>query len=212
MSIILDDLTRQMQGYHSQRLENNLPEAAVLLAVTGGANPEVILTRRAQHLNSHPGQVAFPGGKRDKEDCDLYATALREAEEEIGLSPLQVQPLGRLSDVISLHGMKVTPYVALVPEGLEFKLCEEELDAIFTVPIEWLLEDPRSHTDVIQLTDTSKLYVPSYSFSEFTIWGLSSMMLVEFLRVGFNMSIDIYQQPKGKLLHHPLRPLPFIKS
>jgi len=208
MSAILANLTRQMQGYQPQLLKNTLPEAAVLLAVTKGENPEVILTRRAQHLKSHPGQVAFPGGKRDKDDPNLYATALREAEEEIGLNPTQVEPLGQLSDVISLHGVKVTPYVALVPDQLEFRLCEEELDAIFTVPIEWLLEDPRSHTDVIHLTDASKLYVPSYSFSEFTIWGLSAMMLVEFLQVGFNMPIDLYQQPKGKLLHRPLRPLP----
>jgi len=209
MPVILDNLTRHMQDYRPALLKNSMPEAAVLLAVTKGKKPAVILTRRAQHLKSHPGQVAFPGGKRDKQDPDLYATALREAEEEIGLNPLQVQPLGRLSDVISLHGVKVTPYVALVPEALELTPCEEELDAIFTVPIEWLLEDPRSHTDVIQLTDTSKIYVPSYSFSEFTIWGLSSIMLVEFLRVGFNMPIDIYQQPKGKLLHRSLRPLPF---
>lgn len=208
MSLTLKHLTRQMHAYQPQLITSSMPEAAVLLAVTKGKNPEIIFTRRTQHLNSHPGQVAFPGGKRDVQDLNLYSTALREAEEEIGLNPIQVEPLGRLSDVISLHGMKVTPYVALVPEALEYRLCEEELDAVFTVPIEWLLEDPRSHTDVIQLTDTSKLYVPSYSFSEFTIWGLSAMMLVELLQVGFNMPIDIYQPPQGKLLHRPLRPLP----
>ncbi len=208
MSLTLNHLTRQMQAYQPQLITSSMPEAAVLLAVTKGKNPEIIFTRRTQHLNSHPGQVAFPGGKRDVQDLNLYSTALREAEEEIGLSASQVEPLGRLSDVISLHGMKVTPYVALVPDALEYRLCEEELDAVFTVPIDWLLEDPRSHTDVIQLTDTSKLYVPSYSFGEFTIWGLSAMMLVEFLQAGFNMPIDIYQQPQGKLLHHPLRPLP----
>lgn len=185
-----------------------MPEAAVLLAVTSGDDPEIILTRRSFQLKSHPGQVAFPGGKRDKEDLNLYTTALREAEEEIGLSPQLVKPLGSLSDVVSLNGIKVTPYVALVPEKLDLILCEEELDAIFKVPIGWLLEDPRSHTDVIQLTDATKLYVPSYSFSEFTIWGLSAMMLVELLQVGFDMPIDIYQQPKGKLIQRPLRPLP----
>lgn len=207
MPLLLDNLTRKMQGYQPQQLVKNMPEAAVLLAITSGKNPEVILTRRASHLSSHPGQVAFPGGKRDAEDLNLYATALREAEEEIGLNPQKVQHLGRLSDVVSLHGIKVTPYVALVPEKLDFCLCEDELDAIFQVPISWLLADPRSHTDVIQVADT-KLYVPSYSFNEFTIWGLSAMMLVEFLQVGFNMPIDIYQPPKGKLLQRPLRPLP----
>lgn len=212
MSLLLDNLARKMQGHQPQLLKSRMPEAAVLLAVTKGNNPEVILTRRTQHLTSHPGQVAFPGGKRDKHDLNLYSTALREAEEEIGLNPWQVEPLGRLSDVISLHGMKVTPYVALVPEALEFSLCEEELDAVFTVPIDWLLEDPRSHTDVIQLTDTSKIYVPSYSFKEFTIWGLSAMMLVEFLQVGFNMPINLYQQPEGKLLTRPLRPLPVFQT
>lgn len=212
MSVSLANLALQLEGYKPRLVTTRLPEAAVLLAVTKGNNPEVILTRRSQHLNSHPGQVAFPGGKRDRQDLNLYSTALREAEEEIGLNPFQVEPLGRLSDVISLHGMKVTPYVALVPEALEFSLCEEELDAVFTVPIDWLLEDPRSHTDVIQLTDTSKIYVPSYSFKEFTIWGLSAMMLVEFLQVGFNMPINLYQQPEGKLLTHPLRPLPVFQT
>lgn len=212
MSVSLANLALQLEGYKPRLVTTRLPEAAVLLAVTKGNNPEVILTRRSQRLNSHPGQVAFPGGKRDRQDLNLYSTALREAEEEIGLNPFQVEPLGRLSDVISLHGMKVTPYVALVPEALEFSLCEEELDAVFTVPIDWLLEDPRSHTDVIQLTDTSKIYVPSYSFKEFTIWGLSAMMLVEFLQVGFNMPIDLYQQPEGKLLTRPLRPLPVFQT
>ena len=207
MPLLLDNLTRKMQSYQPQQLVSDMPEAAVLLAITSGKKPEIILTRRTSHLKSHPGQVAFPGGKRDAEDFDLYATALREAKEEIGLNPQQVQPLGALSDVVSLHGIKVTPYVALVPEKLDFCLCEDELDAIFQVPISWLLEDPRSHTDVIQVADT-KLYVPSYSFNEFTIWGLSAIMLVEFLQVGFNMPIDIYQPPKGKLLQRPLRPLP----
>ncbi len=207
MSLLLDNLTSKMQNYQPQQLVSDMPEAAVLLAVTGSKNPEIILTRRALHLKSHPGQVAFPGGKRDLDDLNLYATALREAEEEIGLNPQQVKPLGALSDVVSLHGIKVTPFVALVPEQLNFRLCEEELDAVFQVPINWLLEDPRSHTDVIQVADT-KLFVPSYSFNEFTIWGLSAMMLVEFLQVGFNMPINLYQQPKGKLLQRPLRPLP----
>ena len=207
MSLLLNNLTSKMQSYQPQQLVSSMPEAAVLLAVTGDKHPEIILTRRASHLKSHPGQVAFPGGKRDPDDSSLYATALREAEEEIGLNPQQVQPLGALSDVISLHGIKVTPFVALVPEKLDFCLCEDELDAVFQVPISWLLDDPRSHTDVIQVADT-KLFVPSYSFNEFTIWGLSAIMLVEFLQVGFNMPIDLYQQPKGKLLQRPLRPLP----
>ncbi|SFX29239.1 CoA pyrophosphatase [Marinospirillum alkaliphilum] len=204
---MLNQLATALKNFQPQRLHWKLPEAAVLIPVTDGAEPSIIMTRRADHLNTHSGQVAFPGGKRDPEDANLAATALREAQEETGLQPDQVQLLGPLSDLVSLHGIKVTPWVGLVPESIELQPCEAELDAIFRVPVRWLLEDPRSHTDVIQVADTT-FYVPSYPFGEFTIWGLSSMMLVELLRVGFNMDIDLHQQPSGRLVQRPVRPFP----
>lgn len=201
-------IRQELAGFQPKTIQTNLPEAAVLLAVTQETHPKIVFTQRASHLNSHAGQVAFPGGKRDAEDLNLYNTALREAEEEIGLSQKLVQPLGKLSDVVSLHGIKVTPYIGLIPKGLEYVPSLDELDAVFSVPLDWFYTDPRSHTDVIPLTNQHKIYVPSYNFQGFTIWGLTAMILVEFLQVGCKMPIDLNTVPQGKLLNRPLRPLP----
>lgn len=209
MPNLLTELQTKIPQYKAQEIHSALPEAAVLMAVTNSANnPELIFTRRALHLSSHPGQVAFPGGKKDPEDQNLYQTALRESHEEIGLAQQLVQPLGQLSDVISLHGFKVRPYVGLVPNDLKFTPCPDELDAVFKVPLDWLLDDPRSHTDVIPLADNQKIYVPCYKYQGFAIWGLSAMMLVEFLQVGFNMPLNLHQPPKGRTNLRPLRPRP----
>ncbi len=107
---MLEKLRKQLQLHTPQRLDHvTLPEAAVLMPIVERPSPTLLFTRRAGHLTTHSGQVAFPGGKREATDADLYATALREAQEEIALAPQAVQPLGRLSDVISLHGIRVTP-------------------------------------------------------------------------------------------------------
>ncbi|WP_114417575.1 CoA pyrophosphatase [Marinospirillum perlucidum] len=205
---MLDLLRQNLAGHQPSQLEGiDYPQAAVLLPITREPDPQLIFTRRAGHLSTHSGQVAFPGGKRDPEDPSLVATALREAEEEIGLEPEQVEVLGALGELISLHGIRVTPYVGLIPASLELVPCEDELDAIFSVPLRWFAEDQRSHTDQIQVADRC-LYVPSYQWQEYRIWGLSAMMLVELLQVGLQQDISLDQKPGGDLVRHPVRPFP----
>ena len=94
---MLDELLGRVSRYTPRTLETerNFPEAAVLLPVTRSSEPELILTLRASGLSTHGGEVAFPGGRRDPEDPDLVFTALREAEEEIGLPPGLVEVIGR---------------------------------------------------------------------------------------------------------------------
>jgi|AntRauTorcE11897_2_1112592.scaffolds.fasta_scaffold06684_3 8-oxo-dGTP pyrophosphatase MutT (NUDIX family) len=205
---MLDILRNNLASHQPEKLRwSGYPEAAVLLPVTNEPDPKLVFTRRAGHMKTHSGQVAFPGGKRDAEDADLIATALREAQEEVGLDPHQVEVLGPLGELISLHGIRVTPFVGLIPGQLELFPCEEELDAIFQVPVRWFFDDPRSHTDEIQVAE-QRLYVPSYNWDEFTIWGLSAMMLVELLQVGFNMDISLNHKPQGKTIKRPVRPFP----
>src|SRR3989338_11179129 len=120
---MLDELLQRVRGHTPLLLETDLrfPEAAVLVPIPRSADPELVLPLRASGLSTHGGEVAFPGGRRDPEDPDLIFTALREAQEEIGLPPGLVEVIGPLSPLISLHGIQVTPYVGLVPDYVEYK-------------------------------------------------------------------------------------------
>lgn len=202
---MLENLRERLQAHEPRRLDTELPQAAVLLPIVARPEPTLLFTRRADHLKQHSGQVAFPGGKREPGDRDLLFTALREAEEEIALPPGRVELLGRLGDVISLHGIAVTPYVGVIPPDLTLRADPGEIDAIFEVPLDHFLADRRSHTDVIPV-DGRPHYVPSYRAGEHVIWGLSAMMLVELLAEGFGTPISLYQEPRdGWLCYYPPR-------
>ena len=224
---MLEKLRDRLQAHVPLEPALELPRAAVLLPIVDRPEPTLLFTRRADHLKQHGGQVAFPGGKWEQGDVDLKATALREAEEEIALPPERVQLLGRLSDVISLHGLRVTPYVGLIPADLPLVPDLGELDAIFEVPLAHFLDDKRTHTDVIRV-DGRDYYVPSYRVpsdgrpydrmpdprgphrwrdDDHVIWGLSAMMLVELLSEGFVMPISLFERPPGKLCYRPERRL-----
>lgn len=209
---MLEKLRERLQAHQPRRLRLRLPEAAVLLPIVDRPDPTLLFTRRADHLNTHSGQVAFPGGKREPQDADLLATALRESREEIALPPGEVELLGQLSDVISLHGLRVTPFVGLIPPDLPLVPDLTELDTIFEVPLRLFLDDQRTHTDVIQV-DGRDYYVPSYCFTQpdcggHIIWGLSAMMLVELLAEGFEMPISLFECPTGRLQYRPERRMP----
>lgn len=204
---MLEKLRERLQANTPARLTLAMPEAAVLIPVVMHPEPTLLFTLRAAHLTTHSGQVAFPGGKREADDADLLATALRESQEEIALPTAQVEVLGQLSDVISLHGIKVTPYVGIVPPDLPLRPDPGEIASIFEVPLSRFLEDHREHTDVISVNGR-RYYVPSYRQDEHVIWGLSAMMLVELLAKGFDMPINLFERPPGMLRHHPERDLP----
>ena len=117
-----------------------LRPAAVLVPVwlqDGAAR--VILTKRASHLKHHPGQVAFPGGKRDETDASLQACALREAWEEIGLPPARVELLGALPAHETVTGFSVTPVLGIIREGFDPRPQVEEVDEVFSVPLPFVL-------------------------------------------------------------------------
>jgi len=201
---MLENLHERLQAYRPRRIGLRLPEAAVLLPIVDRPEPTLLFTRRANHLSTHSGQVAFPGGKREPQDADLLSTALRESHEEIALPPERVALFGRLSDVLSLHGLRVTPWVGLIPPDLPLTPDPGELDAIFEVPLTHFLHDQRTHTDVIRV-DGRDYYVPSYCIDGHVIWGLSAMMLVELLAEGFAMPISLFERPPGELLYRPER-------
>lgn len=120
-------------------------QAAVLLPLVQRATgPTVLLTQRTQHLPTHAGQIAFPGGKIDPHDGSARAAALREAQEEVGLHPQHIEVIGELPTYRTGSGFVVTPVVALVQPP--FGLCPNpgEVDAVFEVPLSFLM-NPANH-------------------------------------------------------------------
>lgn len=198
--MMTDDVFKRVRAYSPHRLAESerLQEAAVLMPVTRDSNPELVLTLRAQGLSTHGGEVAFPGGRRDPEDPDLLHTALRESQEEVGLLPSMVEVVGPLSQLVSRHGVKVTPYVGVVPGGVEYCANPCEIASIFTVPLEFFAQDQRESTHRIDYLGRS-WFVPSYRFQEYKIWGLTAVMVVELVNVLYGTNIQLHQPPQLSL-------------
>jgi 8-oxo-dGTP pyrophosphatase MutT (NUDIX family) len=118
--------------------------ASVLVPLVLRDGLTVLLTQRTAHLNDHPGQISFPGGRVEAGDADATATALREAEEEVGLAARHVDVLGRLPIYTTATGFIVTPVVALVQPGFALRPDPFEVAEVFEVPLAFLM-DPRNH-------------------------------------------------------------------
>jgi 8-oxo-dGTP pyrophosphatase MutT (NUDIX family) len=189
---MIEELIHKLKTYEprvtlKQELERD--RAAVLLGIVTDPEPTLILTRRASHMDSHAGEVAWPGGKQDPGDESLLATALRETHEEIGLAPDEVDIITELRPFISKFGLLVTPYVGLIAEPVELSANQDELDSIFHVPLSWLKDDPRTQTDVISRHGET-MKVPVYDYEGFRIWGLTAMILWEFMKEVMDVSLE----------------------
>lgn len=124
--------------------DRSLTAASVLIGLVMRERPTVLLTQRTAHLSSHSGQVAFPGGKADADDAGPVATALREAQEEVGLSAEFVDVLGTLPHYTTGSSFVITPVVALLRPDLVLRANAFEVDAIFEVPLDFLM-NPAHH-------------------------------------------------------------------
>jgi 8-oxo-dGTP pyrophosphatase MutT (NUDIX family) len=166
---------------------NDLIRAAVLVPVVQREEQlTVLFTQRTAHLHDHPGQVAFPGGRREAGDATPIITALRETEEEIGLSRRQVDVLGILPEYQTGTGFRVTPVVGLVSPPLELKLDSFEVAEVFETPLAFLL-DPGNHQRLSMEIAGALREFWAMPFQGYFIWGATAGMVVSLYRFLFGV-------------------------
>lgn len=171
-------------------MESSFKPAAVLMPVQERDDDDyLVLTKRAEQLSHHRGQVAFPGGRVDVRDAGPLEAALRESHEEIGVHPMDVRILGQLDQVRGAYGFLITPFVGVIPPCYEFRLNPGETAAVFTVPITTLL-DPAS----VKVDQNLSWYgEPVYHFyvDNWDIWGATARMIVQFLELVYDYQITL---------------------
>ena len=156
--------------------EQPVRPAAVLIPVVEHPEPTVLLTQRAAHLNDHAGQISFPGGKIDATDATPLDAALREAEEEIGLSRQFVDPIGYLDLYGTGFGFRILPTVARVRPGFELRVNHSEVDDAFEVPLAFLMDPANHQLHSKEFRGVERQYY-AMPFAERYIWGATAGIL-----------------------------------
>ena len=192
---MLSDLNNKITAY---RLENNqipvsddhlFPHligtspkiAAVLIPLTIlDGEWKVLYTRRTDHVDSHKGQVSFPGGAVEPNDLNLTQTALRETFEEIGLQPNHIEILGQLPKRRTVSNFHVTPIIGMFESPYEFRPNRFEVQRIFTVPLRWLANS----ANYISYTydETSNLVFKYSEYNGEIVWGITAKITLDLIK------------------------------
>ncbi|MFT5575112.1 MAG: 8-oxo-dGTP pyrophosphatase MutT (NUDIX family) [Bermanella sp.] len=188
---LIKQIRRGMSQYQAQTIVGEYPEAAVVVAISNGAKPGVLLTQRSPHLSLHAGEIAFPGGKQDEDDHSLLHTAVREMEEEVGVPALQFESFGTLHQRITRTQIRVTPYLGILPADIPLTINLGELDSAFYVPVEQLCSGELF--SVVNVLDKGvRRRVARFQFGDYDIWGVTAMILADAMNslLGAKLPID----------------------
>jgi 8-oxo-dGTP pyrophosphatase MutT (NUDIX family) len=156
--------------------EQPIRPAAVLIPVIDRPQPTVLLTQRSAHLNDHAGQISFPGGKIDAADASPLDAALREADEEVGLTRPFVDPIGYLDLYGTSFGFRILPTVAKVRPGFELRINPSEVDDAFEVPLAFLMNPANHQLHSKEFRGVERLYY-AMPYNERYIWGATAGIL-----------------------------------
>lgn len=185
-NLTLDDFLSRFQLLRPQASGASLNnrQAAVLIPVVRREQPGLLLTQRSTRLRKHAGQVAFPGGAVDSSDASIIAAALREAEEEVAIPPDVVEVIGVLPPVDSVTGFQVTPVVGIIPPDLHYHASEDEVAAVFEMPLAEALRLGRYHPlDIHRRGNAHRVWLSWYQ--HYFVWGMTAGIIRELaLQIG----------------------------
>ena len=183
---MIQALTNRLLDFTPKNPDESLPQAAVLiLCYEKDDDLYFVMTERSNSLPSHPGEVAFPGGKREKKDKNLKQTALREATEEISLDPAKVEILGQLDPLESRFGLSVTPFVGILKEKFDLEPNPDEVADIFYLPLSIFKNNPLITRGVTNFKGET-FDTPVIIYDNHEIWGLTLAFTLDFLKL-FNI-------------------------
>jgi 8-oxo-dGTP pyrophosphatase MutT (NUDIX family) len=166
------DLVEGHDGDHHQ--------AAVLVAITDRPEPGLVLTKRREHLRTHAGQIAFPGGRIDEGE-DAATAALREAQEELGLNPALVRLLGQADPYCTVTGYWVTPVIGVIPPDIELAPNPDEVSDWFEAPLDFVLDPANQRRMTAEYRGRMRHYY-QIDWQGRPIWGATAAMLVNLTR------------------------------
>ena len=159
---------------------NPKKSSVLILIYPKNSLPHFVLTLRHDYNGAHSGQVSFPGGKIEKRDLTLEATALRETEEEIGVDSAYINVIGKLTGLyIPVSGYWVNPFVGFCNQNPTFNINTKEVKQLIEVPINEIVKNDIISTYNFTLRDNTKVEVPCYKINGHIVWGATAMMLAE---------------------------------
>ena len=163
----------------SRSAQRDLTPASVLIPLVMHDDAiTVLLTQRTAHLHDHAGQISFPGGRAEPHDASPVETALREAQEEVGLAPHHVEVLGTMPDYFTISNYRVTPVVALLSPPFDLQADPGEVAQIFEVPLAFLMDGRHHQRHMMDLPDgQGRRGFYAMHYQEYFIWGATAAML-----------------------------------
>ena len=181
------DRTREVLGEYNPRqvsLHSVLPAAVMILLVNREEIPHLIFTRRTDTVETHKGQISFPGGVKDPQDKNLLDTARRETLEEIGIQPALIKDLGQLDDFFTVTDFVVTPFAGYIDTDFEYKINTREVAQILEVPLSVFLQD--NDFEIKKWEHQGAIYdVFFYHYQDQVIWGATAYILNRFIDTVF---------------------------